>query len=1036
MKTVFSTGNILRLLVFIAMISAFLLFPNRASAGTMQWTPIDTPSSVNNVVVSPSEVDFIAVAPNGYLFATDVPNSKIYRSHDGGISWQDISNYLVNAGAALPAWNIEVAPDNPNLVAAVTSSGGLPRNVFISFDGGENWQNLNCPAANNICALDISRSYGANDIAVGTRNGAGGGNLLAFKLSGSANWLDQGITGDVISLMFSPNYSGDSTLMAVTSDVNGTFMNLGIRDVMANTTSWGSWGPLEITTASSNTSPKANQIKSADIELPSDFQGQLGTARRIFVSTNDGGSTGTAGVYRIDDVIPYLVTPAAGNTMISSISYFGNNASGKLLAGEVKANASQATVNIWVCLNAAQNCPLANCLIWQKTTKPPTGGANSGNANAQVYWNIDGVKAYCGTSSADLIGGGWPNGYMVGQTFDESAFSYSTDNAATWNQISLIDTEITFLSDVAPSFSADNLYLATVNTNAGFTGFDSIWRGTGYPLFKTWERVMCPLVTSNNIILRLDFTVPGQIYAGFRSMPALYRSIDNGQTWKDVLPNVNITDFAAVNIDGKPNLFILSSNVVRRGAFVGTSWQWQPNMNTTLLTGNSIFVTPTGIILVGDTAGSVAFSQNFSPQFNLLSSLPVGGNVHAIVDTRISNYLVIYAATDNPASDIYTYIVDTSARWLEMSAPKQQYYGLVQLGTFYGAWSSGGNSGVSRTLNPEALGAPFIEWSNLTSSLPAGVAFTREPWALKASAGVYLWAIDNNNYSAATGRLWQFSDTLAAGPMVITPPKYSENLLKAPTPVAPEEGTVIPLDFKTGGTPPVEFKWMHNTEANGYDIWIATDKDFTQPVLQQSVRPPNVMSPSLTLPAKDSPLQPGKTYYWKVRVNRVAGTYQRAEGEWSPTISFSLAAQYIQGTPKQVPVLISPENGAVISGDTINFTWQSIPEATSYQFTLYADAELSEIIIDSKTPAASLRYTEPLEQAKTYYWNVKVIEPYIGEASPAYSFSTGEVQPSANAPVFPEIPVWIYVVGVGVIALAIVIPLIIVNLTRGKKRPY
>jgi hypothetical protein len=137
-----------------------------------------------------------------------------------------------------------------------------------------------------------------------------------------------------------------------------------------------------------------------------------------------------------------------------------------------------------------------------------------------------------------------------------------------------------------------------------------------------------------------------------------------------------------------------------------------------------------------------------------------------------------------------------------------------------------------------------------------------------------------------------------------------------------------------------------------------------------------------------------------------------------------------------VPVLISPENGAVISGDTINFTWQSIPEATSYQFTLYADAELSEIIIDSKTPAASLRYTEPLEQAKTYYWNVKVIEPYIGEASPAYSFSTGEVQPSANAPVFPEIPVWIYVVGVGVIALAIVIPLIIVNLTRGKKRPY
>jgi hypothetical protein len=275
---------------------------------------------------------------------------------------------------------------------------------------------------------------------------------------------------------------------------------------------------------------------------------------------------------------------------------------------------------------------------------------------------------------------------------------------------------------------------------------------------------------------------------------------------------------------------------------------------------------------------------------------------------------------------------------------------------------------------------------------------------------------------------------MAGGPVIITPPEYSENLLKGPALLAPDDGYVIPLDFKTGGTPAVEFKWKHNTEANGYDLWIAADANFTQSVLQQSLRPPNVMSPSWTLIAKNSPLQPGNTYYWKVRVNRVAGTYQKAEGQWSEAMTFSLAAKYVPETPKQVPVVSSPEDNAVLPVGTIDFVWESIPGATSYRLTLSGNEEMSDIIADVSTPAASLRYTGQLEKGKTYYWNVAVVEPYAGEASPVFSFIMNGEQPQPTSTLIPEIPIWIYIAGGVVITLAIILPIVIIRLTGKKKK--
>ncbi|MCJ7655231.1 MAG: hypothetical protein MUO97_08060, partial [Dehalococcoidia bacterium] len=441
-KNSLSFGLVLALTAIICLIIP--ASPPSAHAGTMKWSNFDTPSNMGNVVLSPSEINAIASGNDGstfYAIDTDIANSKVYESLNGGITWDDLSSHLTSAGAALPAWNIAMSPDNPNFVAVVTSDGGQPRKVFVSTDGGGKWQDTNCPATSNIGAIAISPNYGGYDIAIGTRTGAGGGDVYVFRAVGAGSWASQGFSGDILTVKFSPTYRGDSSLVTVSTQVAGTYINLGIHDMAANITNWGTWGPVEVTTAGAGTSPNVAQVITADLELPADFSGQAPSLRRMYVSID--APTANTGIYRFDDTVGYLLMPTPAPLRISSIAYYGNYASGKLLAGEVRGNANTAAVIIWF-TDAPITCPEP---CWYQTQKAPTGGGNSGFANAQVIWSPDGSRAYCATSSAPLNNpASWPGSYLTGAALDESALSLSPDNGRTWNQLSLIDTEISFLS--------------------------------------------------------------------------------------------------------------------------------------------------------------------------------------------------------------------------------------------------------------------------------------------------------------------------------------------------------------------------------------------------------------------------------------------------------------------------------------------------------------------------------------------------------------------------------------------------------------
>ena len=661
---------ILSLVLLFSLISLANVKPVSADPGKMIWTAIDTPSPLSNVIVSPSEVNVIAIGSDGRTFyAVDIPAphtppdvsiGKVYKSTDGGITWMtELSGYLTAAGAKLPVWNLAVAPDDVNFIVAVTDSTGVPlplgpKLVYISTNGGATWNiavnGLSLAVGEFISCVDISVIYygTSRDIAIGTRTGGGGGNVYVMKAGGFGSWNAQGLSGDVVALKFSPTYPSDSSLMVISSAAD-TRLHLGIHDTAANTTAWDTviGYPVQILdTSFAGTSPLASQIITADLELPSDFSGQdvANPLRRYYVSTDVTIAGVQFGVYRIDDTVPHRINPPTSGR-ISSIAYFGTYAEGVLLAGEVIATPGLGLVNVW----RTSNSTAGTTPTWLKsdTNKSPTGGGNTGGgitgyANAQVAWNSNGTRAYCGTSSACLgafslpngsvtcaippgPGPEWPDGYLNRVALDESAFSVSpyspnyeqllvsfgkaedSDVGNIWNQLSLIDTQLSlvpftsFFSDVAvldapqagenlATNDYDILYLASINPDAG--GFDSIWRSTSDPPGRTWERVLCIATNGTDTILRVKQTSYEEtdrsdvIVFADRGTAAVGYSANEGQIW-DIRSLTLVTDLALAS---DTVIYILNNTLVYRYELVGTGWVQKNKVDTQLDAGHTIAV--------------------------------------------------------------------------------------------------------------------------------------------------------------------------------------------------------------------------------------------------------------------------------------------------------------------------------------------------------------------------------------------------------------------------------------------------------------
>lgn len=1012
--------NRLRLFVFVCIvISLCLVLPcSSASASppdsaVLKWAAIDTPDSFieRYDIRSPSEVSAMAVASGGKtLYAIDIPKASsgpsvipgLWKSTDGGYSWSlKTTQYLVAAVPAptFPVMDVGIAPDDANMVAVVclNAANTLRREVYLSTDGGTSWYYSGAipwvyGGGEQIGDIAISPGYQltgepVHDIIVCSRNpadGNGQGEVYVLTYPGFGGWKAQGFGfGDVITIACSPNYTSDFSLVAMASTMHRTYICLGYRDVVANTSRWNldvNW-PVEMCTPDQGGGADSgeNWIVTGDIDLPGDFLGTSRERRVIFASYDSNGKARGPSqilddVYRLNDtLVTRMKIPGCGSTArISTIAYHGDSKKGKLLAGEVGATASEAACRVWICHN-----PLESCSIWSLSLKPPTGGGNQGYANAQLAWVLDGSVAFCGTGSGNRSTPlEWSNPHdpaWDSQDMDESAISITRDGMS-WNQIGLIDTGVNWLKGVAPAYDESTLYLATVND----AGFDSVWRSQGEILGQTWERVMCVMGESPILRLAPETKDGATVFWGNQGTDRVRRSIDSGQIWYDCIPGFIIQDMVAA--DSQALLVLRADGQVRRGSY-SKGWIWSSGVDSTLTTAHTIAVNG-DYVLVGaatSAASPAAYSADGGKTWTKITeATPSNGNRHVAFDTYFNRNSIVYLADDG--GGIYRWTIGTSYEWDDLAPPDNSFYGMALGGggALYGAFFTA-VSGVDRALYPRSgIPKPGLYWDSLTTGLITGVRFSTEPNALAISQTT-LWAIDARGYSPpGQGRLWAFTDTLAR-----SSPKLNE----------PAEGVTLTYDPVSGRNQEIDLKWEQLSLASAYEIEVARDGDFSLRVTEAEPATNPYYQPAInTMPAYR--IIPGilpeanTTYYCRIRV-REAATGQRIRSYWSDERSFAVGPGVPVTAPHVGVQALRPVHCACgVPVASVPFSWAPFKGVTEYRFVLAEDSALARVLVDEVVPTTAFEYQGKMDYGTSYFWQVTPVRPYPGQASPVFSFST------------------------------------------------
>ena len=312
---------------------------------------------------------------------------------------------------------------------------------------------------------------------------------------------------------------------------------------------------------------------------------------------------------------------------------------------------------------------------------------------------------------------------------DESALSASLDDGDKWRQMGLIDTVIK-LADVAPTPDSQSLFVTTYSSY----GPEGIWRSSGDPLGRHWERLLTIDTTHDNIILRLspDYESDYTIYAAEVGGTLMAVSFDQGNSWNWRYAQGPVVDIAVVD---KDTVYVaLPDGVIKKSTRGGHVWRTQGD--TSISEINMLAIADEETILVGGRNGDVAYSTDGGASFSLIPEV-IGsgtGDVQVVADANYRENGIIYAATNIADEGIWRWVIGVSTQWEQIDESitelggGQRISGLAmgREGTLYAlrlepATSTSG--GMTRSVNPSAPDPAKVEFDLANEALPAGTAF-------------------------------------------------------------------------------------------------------------------------------------------------------------------------------------------------------------------------------------------------------------------------------------------------------------------------
>ena len=895
--------------------------PVLASQDTVKWSKVNIPLQGKPggwVLASGSDIQYLSQASNGNLYAYGKGLSyTLYQSTDGGSSWSAIGNVTDNIV------DIAIAPDNTVYYAT-------PSQVYKSVDGTNKFAPLPTPprvgiSNIEITAIDATR-LSNNIIIVSTRDADSPefGGIYLMDDAPPFAWRDTSLGAyDAYTVAFSINYPADHQIIAVVSDETDTFI----------TTNFGNgWGSTIANAKIAGLVPV-----SASIAFPKDYNPSLFASYFVAI---DSGAANRGDVYRVETSIATDLNIGAtyglGSVDVSGLAVSGDRARVNLMAGAADS------AEVYISTDTGRN--------WQRSNKPPTG-------QSKTYVLMAPAKAYAATSG------------------NESALSYTTDGGITWNQLSLIDTVISSIVDLAPSPSSQGNTLFMLTNKTG--GKDSLWRSLNDG--KNWERVLSSALADIDAIDRVR--LPPQygsesqtvFVAGIsNSKDAIWKSTDNGQTLARRTVPSPINTWAVVD---NTTLFIGSYDGVRGLVYLST------NSGVTYSEGamagsqslNSITPSPNyakdKTILVGNSDGWIFYSEDGGASFVPLpadaKTKPLSGNISIAFDSKYASNNTVYAASSTAGKGIYRFIIGKSDKWEKIDSPTTAALGQMAVSTkgILYATNLTANGGMERSLDPTYPLGPTFE--SVTNGLDdAATLFGL--WL----GDVQLWAIDSTNTSLLT---------------------YIDSLTQPIVPASPRDktiavGTLINYEIKN-----VSLDWKPLPGATNYKWQLDYDTEFSNvPAGFEGT----TQASSVRLPTLD----PATSYYWRVRAT------QPVLSPWSDKWSFTTSF----GTETNAPELKSPIVGA--NGVPVKpiFQWSAIAGASGYELVVSTEAAVNNPTI-LKSGSYALANTAwqsniALNYNTTYYWKVRAVSADTYSPWSAVSAFTTEPTPATPTTPAPSTP--------------------------------
>ncbi|MFH1662562.1 MAG: hypothetical protein ABH934_01370 [Chloroflexota bacterium] len=684
---------------------------------------------------------------------------------------------------------------------------------------------------------------------------------------------------------------------------------------------------------------------SADIAFPDDYSSLSGGGSYIsFVAVNVGGNNGDVYMIYGEETSDSLVAIdlnigsgyGLGNIDIASLDACGDALSAVLLAGAAGGG------QVYHSYDSGDS--------WERSLKEPTGQFESIVLMAPDF--LISNTAYAATSGTG------------------SALSVTRDGGISWNQISLVDTRIESIIDLAvsPYYNQDNtLFMLT------WGGAFSLWRcNTGN---TRWERIFSSTSGSVNSIdfveLPPQYGISSQVVylAGCDAEgPAIWKSDDNGQSficrsaplYIDRWVVLDDTTLFIAGYDGSNGIVYKTNNGGRSystGTVIGNQ-----SLSSIVLSQS---YNQDGTMLAGNSNGWIFFSTDYGGSFEPLPSgaisPPLSGNISVAFDPLFANNNTVYAASDSPDGGIYSLVIGAGddwqaidetlptggmVGWLDVSA-----YGVLYAANFQQVNTGDDRGGIERCLEPES-GSTFET-----------VAYGCDDGATMVGlwlSGNRIWSIDTTNL-----RLMTFIDSLTQPVSLESPHNQASDVGIV------DDGAIedVKLDWQTlGGA--TSYQWQLDDDNNFSSI----SEGFEGVTTASSVRLPD--------------LEPDATYYWRVRAKKPLLS------PWSTEWSFNTS---LESEALAVPILESPENGAIDIPVQPLFEWSTVDGADGFELMVSSNPDFSDTTINKIGDyALSVNVWQSdvsLLYGTTYCWKVKAVNSSASSAwSEVASFTTEQEQ--------------------------------------------